>query len=91
MGVLPVEKVLRFRRCSLTERSAKQFRRDRKRQRSRFAARVREDNAQRGSCPTLTGDRAAPSRGSKHDGCSWCTRHPHSAAPFGAGYAVKSG
>jgi hypothetical protein len=52
-------------------------RRDRKHQRSRFAARAREDNAQRGSCPALTGKRAAPTRGSKHDGCSWCTRHPH--------------
>jgi hypothetical protein len=30
-----------------------------------------------GHRPALTGKWAAPLRGSKHDGCSWCTRHPH--------------
>lgn len=77
-----------FRWRSSAERPGGRIRRDRERQRSRFAARAREDNAQRGSCPALTGIRAAPLWGSRHDDCSWCTRHPHSAAPSGVGYAV---
>jgi hypothetical protein len=62
MGVLPCGKRPWYRRSSSTERAAKRRRRDRERQRSRFAARAREDNAQRGSCPALTGQ-GQPLRG----------------------------
>lgn len=48
-----------------------------------------------GQCPTRVmpspdRPRAAPSWGSKHDDCSWCTRHPHPRHHSGPGTPSKA-
>jgi hypothetical protein len=91
MGVLPVEKVLGFQIAHGPKGQRVRTGRDRERQRSHSAARAWEDNAQRGSRPALTKQGRPHSGEAESNDRSWCTRHPQSAAPFGAGYAAKSG
>lgn len=91
MGVLPVERVLGSQVARRPKGRRARAGRDRERQRSRSAAREREDNARRGLRPALTKQGRPLNGEAGSNDRSWCTRHPQSAAPSGAGYTAKSG